>query len=111
VVNSREDRAEITRGLRAGKHIGDSEEIGIEMEASGICDIGNNVGIVKSVCDYADERKRGEWTDEVKTLFQLFAAECAAEYTVRVIEKLPVSRETLGAVAPEALSVTLAPKV
>jgi nucleoside phosphorylase len=60
---------------------------GIEMEGTGIASFGQSpVAVIKSVSDYSDERK-SDWPPGVKTLFQLYAAETAAEYVAQALRE------------------------
>jgi nucleoside phosphorylase len=85
VVNSTKARNELCNLLRVQNKIGKKEEIGIEMEASGVSAFGDvPVCTVKAVCDYANDAKAKGW-EKFKVLFQLFAAETAADFVVQAI--------------------------
>jgi|GEM_PF-5695077 len=85
VVNSTKARNELCNHLRADKKIRQNEEIGIEMEGAGVSAFGGNpVCVVKAVCDYANNAKAKGW-EKFKVLFQLFAAETAADFVVQGI--------------------------
>lgn len=72
----------LTRGLAK------DEDFGIEMEAKGVFAFGGApVRIVKAVCDYADGRKGGVWTDEQKMEIQLYASELAADFVSNLIRR------------------------
>lgn len=85
VVNSTKARKELCNHLQADKKIRPNEEIGIEMEGAGVAAFGgSSVCVVKAVCDYANNAKAKGW-EKFKVLFQLFAAETAADFVVQAI--------------------------
>jgi nucleoside phosphorylase len=92
VVNATKARLELCNHLRADKKIRKDEEIGIEMEGAGVAAFGeSSVCVVKAVCDYANNSKAKGW-EKFKVLFQLFAAETAADFVVQAIKAVEKKR-------------------
>lgn len=88
VIKTNADRKAIYKALHDQGHLNNYEHFGIEMEHNGVADHTKLPTIViKSVCDYADERK-AEWSDEMKNLIQLYAADVAGDIAVDLIRSM-----------------------
>jgi hypothetical protein len=61
--------------------------LGLEMEAAGVMDV-IPVGVIRGVCDYADEHKNKEW--------QPYAAAMAASYAKALLYKINPEPELNG---------------
>ena len=96
VINEEKDREALRRQVCGLAGLDPATHIGIEMEGAGIAAFGQApVGIVKAVSDYADEKKSDQ-AKELQVLLQLYAAETAADYVCRVLEKLNPDTEAQG---------------
>lgn len=88
VIRDSVDREGLEKCLVDSGYLNKGEGFGMEMEGTGaplFRDV-PTMCIIKSVCDYGDNLKGGTWPPGAKMLFQLYAAETAAEYASVVIK-------------------------
>lgn len=87
VIKGNADREAIRSLLLRSNHLSSDEEFGIEMEAAGTTLYGDSptMCIIKAVCDYADDSK-ASWPPGTKNLYQLYAAETAADYMASLVK-------------------------
>jgi hypothetical protein len=73
--------------LKQANHLATDEEFGMEMEGAGttLYSHSSTMCIIKAVCDYGDDSK-ATWPVGSKVLYQLYAAETAAEYAMNVVK-------------------------
>lgn len=86
LINLTDDREAIRSYLVREGCLNPHEEFGIEMEGAGTTLYSNSLSmcIVKAVCDYGDDKKKS-WPSDAKVLFQLYAAETAADFAVGLV--------------------------
>lgn len=87
VINLKNDRNAIRRYLTNKGHLSSNEEFGIEMEGAGttLHPDSSTMCIIKAVTDYADQKSKKSLAPGTKVLYQLYAAETAAEYAVGLV--------------------------
>lgn len=89
VINVSAAKAAIRACLTNTGNLAAGADFGIEMEGPGVAAYTERtMCIIKGVCDYADEKKE-QWKEtHAQVLFQLYAAETAADYAVQTIRQM-----------------------
>jgi nucleoside phosphorylase len=87
VIRLKNDRNAILSFLRDKGYLNSDEEFGIEMEGAGTTLHPNSstMCIIKAVTDYGDKKSKKSLAPGTKVLYQLYAAETAAEYAVSLV--------------------------